>query len=66
MRHPGAVAVVAVTEDQAVVLVRQYRAAVDRWILEIPAGTRDVDGEPAAETAAPGAGRGGRLPRPTG
>ncbi len=51
VRHPGAVAVVAVTDDGAVVLVRQYRASVDRWILEIPAGTRDVDGEPAAETA---------------
>ena len=52
VRHPGAVAVVAVTDEEAVVLVRQYRAPVDGWILEIPAGTRDVDGEPAAETAA--------------
>ena len=45
VRHPGAVAVVAVTEDRSVVLVRQYRPAVDRWLLEVPAGTRDVDGE---------------------
>ena len=31
VRHPGAVAVVAVTERDTVVLVRQYRPAVDRW-----------------------------------
>ena len=51
VRHPGAVAVVAVTEDDAVVLVHQYRPAVDRWLLEIPAGTCDVEGEPPATTA---------------
>ncbi|HLH27398.1 MAG TPA: NUDIX hydrolase [Acidimicrobiales bacterium] len=51
VRHPGAVAVVAVTGEGSVVLLRQYRPSVDRWILEIPAGTRDVDDEPAVETA---------------
>ena len=51
VRHPGAVAVVAVTDRSTVVLVRQYRPAVDRWLLEIPAGTCDVDGEPSGETA---------------
>ncbi len=51
VRHPGAVAVVAVTDRNRVVLVRQYRPAVDRWMLEIPAGTCDVPGEPTEETA---------------
>ena len=51
VRHPGAVAVVAVTDEDAVVLVRQYRPAVDRWLLEVPAGTCDVDGEPPEVTA---------------
>lgn len=51
VRHPGAVAVVAVTERHGVVLVHQYRPAVDRWLLEIPAGTRDVEGEPSEQTA---------------
>lgn len=51
VRHPGAVAVVAVTDRATVVLVRQYRPAVDRWLLEIPAGTCDIDGEPWEETA---------------
>ncbi|MGA3148510.1 MAG: NUDIX hydrolase [Acidimicrobiales bacterium] len=51
IRHPGAVAVVAITDDDAVVLAQQYRGAVDRWLLELPAGTRDVEGEPAEVTA---------------
>jgi 8-oxo-dGTP pyrophosphatase MutT (NUDIX family) len=51
VRHPGAVAVVALTERSTVLLVRQYRTAVDELLLEIPAGTRDVEGEPPEETA---------------
>lgn len=51
VRHPGAVAVVPLTERDSVLLVRQYRGSVDRWLLEIPAGTRDVDGEDPAATA---------------
>ncbi len=51
VRHPGAVAVVAVTDGGEVLLVRQYRGPVDRELLEIPAGTRDVDGEEPQETA---------------
>jgi 8-oxo-dGTP pyrophosphatase MutT (NUDIX family) len=51
VRHPGAVAVVAVTDARSVLLVRQYRPAVDRWLLEIPAGTCDVEGEPETSVA---------------
>jgi 8-oxo-dGDP phosphatase len=51
VRHPGAVAVVAVTDADAVVMVHQYRPALDQWLLEIPAGTCDVDGEPDEATA---------------
>lgn len=51
MRHPGAVTVVPVHDDGTVSLVRQYRAAVDTMVLEIPAGTRDKDGETAEATA---------------
>jgi ADP-ribose pyrophosphatase len=43
--------VVPLTDDGEVVCVRQYRPAVDRWMLELPAGVRDVDGEPPEETA---------------
>ena len=37
--------------NPSVVLVEQYRPAFDRMILEIPAGMRDVEGEPTEETA---------------
>lgn len=51
VHHPGAVSVVPVTDDGVVVLVRQYRAPVDRELLEIPAGKRDVADEPPELTA---------------
>jgi 8-oxo-dGTP pyrophosphatase MutT (NUDIX family) len=51
VRHPGAVTVVPVHDDGTVTLVRQYRAAVDALVLEIPAGTRDKDGEEPEMTA---------------
>src|ERR1700675_1941460 len=38
--HPGAVAMVVVDGDGKLIMVRQYRRAPDRVLLEIPAGTR--------------------------
>ena len=52
VHHPGAVVVVPVTEAGKVVMVRQFRAAVENALLEIPAGKRDVDGEDPEATAA--------------
>jgi ADP-ribose pyrophosphatase len=51
VHHPGAVVVVPVDGDDAL-LVRQYRVAVGGTILEVPAGKRDVPGEAPAATAA--------------
>lgn len=51
VRHPGAVSVVPLRGDGTVVMVRQFRAAVEGDILEIPAGKRDVPGEPPEVTA---------------
>lgn len=51
VRHPGAVAVVPVHDDGTATLVRQMRVAVGGPVLEIPAGTCDVDGEPPETTA---------------
>ena len=45
LRHVSAVAVVPVVEGRRVALVRQFRPAVGRDLLEIPAGLLDVDGE---------------------
>ena len=50
LRHPGGVAVLPV-DGGRVWMLRQYRVALDRHILEIPAGKRDVSGEPPIETA---------------
>jgi ADP-ribose pyrophosphatase len=53
VHHPGAVDVVPVLDDgRTVVMVRQYRAAIDGDVLEIPAGKRDVHEEPPEVTAA--------------
>lgn len=38
VRHPGAVAIVALTEDGRICLVRQYRTALGRVTVEVPAG----------------------------
>jgi len=55
VRTRGAVGVVPVLFDPegvaSVVLVRQFRTAVGAELLEIPAGIRDVDGEPPEDTA---------------
>jgi len=51
IRTPGAVVIVPVTATGEVRLVRQFRAAAERWLLELPAGTLD-EGE-APDIAAP-------------
>jgi 8-oxo-dGTP pyrophosphatase MutT (NUDIX family) len=52
VHHPGAVAVVPVLDDgTTVILVRQYRSALDDLVLELPAGKCDVAGEAAELTA---------------
>jgi len=49
--HPGAVAVLAINSDDQVGFIRQYRATFDDYLLEVPAGTRDVADELTLETA---------------
>jgi ADP-ribose pyrophosphatase len=49
--HPGAVAVLALDDASRVLLIRQYRHPVSRLLWEIPAGLRDVAGEPPWQTA---------------
>jgi ADP-ribose pyrophosphatase len=55
VHHPGAVVVVPVVprDDGGTdaLLVRQWRVATGRWLLEVPAGKRDVDGESPETTA---------------
>lgn len=42
VRHPGAIAVLAVDTDDRILLVRQWRSPAGRALLEVPAGTLDV------------------------
>lgn len=51
VEHPGAVAVVALDEQDRVLMISQYRHPAGAVLWELPAGLRDVAGEPLAETA---------------
>ena len=46
VEHPGAAAIAAITEDGELVVVRQFRAAVGDWTVEIPAGRLDPGEDP--------------------
>ena len=49
--HPGAVGIVALDEQERIVLLKQYRHAVGEALWELPAGLLDVADEPAVEAA---------------
>jgi ADP-ribose pyrophosphatase len=51
MVHPGAAAAVALDDDGRVLLLRQYRHAVQHTMWELPAGMIDVEGEDPLLTA---------------
>lgn len=50
VEHPGGVAIIAITPENSLVLVKQYRKAVESFLLEIPAGKLELNEEPR-ETA---------------
>lgn len=51
IHHDGAAAVVPVLDDGRILMVRQYRNALERYTLEIPAGKLDAPGELGIECA---------------
>jgi ADP-ribose pyrophosphatase len=51
IRHPGSVVILPIWDDQRVCLIRNYRAAADQHLIELPAGTLEP-GEDHASTAA--------------
>jgi ADP-ribose pyrophosphatase len=55
--HPGGVAIVAIDDEERVLLVRQWRHAIGRALLEIPAGTLDRDAASGIEDHAGAAAR---------
>ncbi len=44
--HPGGVGVLAVTEDNKIIMVKQFRKPIEKAIYEIPAGKLDGEEEP--------------------
>lgn len=51
LQHPGAVAVLALNDNDQVAVIRQYRQPVKSRLVELPAGMLDVAGEPALAAA---------------
>ena len=51
IKHPGASAVIPVTDNNEIILVRQYRYPIQALTMEIPAGKLDVAGEDPLECA---------------
>jgi ADP-ribose pyrophosphatase len=51
VRHPGSVVLLPMQGEGRIVLIRQYRYAVDRWIWELPAGSLDAGEDPVAAAA---------------
>lgn len=46
VHHPGAVAVMAITEDDRMIMVRQFRKPLERMLVEIPAGKLEPGEDP--------------------
>ena len=46
IKHPGAALAVPITKDKKVIILRQYRFAVSRYLLEFPAGTLEIGETP--------------------
>jgi ADP-ribose pyrophosphatase len=51
VRHPGSVVLLPIPEPGKIILIRQFRYAIDRWIWELPAGSLKP-GEDPDEAAA--------------
>lgn len=51
VKHPGAVAVIALTTDKKIVMVEQYRKAMDLSLIEIPAGKMEPGEDPIVTAA---------------
>jgi ADP-ribose pyrophosphatase len=46
VRHPGSVVLLPMPSPGEIVLIRQYRYTIDRWIWELPAGSLNADEDP--------------------
>ncbi len=44
--HPGAAVILPITDDGDILLLRQFRPSLNKWILELPAGTIEANESP--------------------
>ncbi|REK17219.1 MAG: NUDIX hydrolase [Planctomycetota bacterium] len=51
VQHPGAVTILPILDDGRVCLIRNWRVAVGKTLVELPAGTLEPDEDPAANAA---------------
>jgi len=51
VRHPGSVVLLPLVDSTHIVLIRQYRYALGRWIWELPAGSLEPGEDPVAAAA---------------
>jgi ADP-ribose pyrophosphatase len=51
VRHPGSVVLLPMPSADEIILIRQYRYAIDRWIWELPAGSLKPNEDPDAAAA---------------
>src|SRR5687767_175141 len=51
VRHPGSVVLMPIPQPGSIILIRQYRYTIDRWIWELPAGSLKPDENPAEAAA---------------
>ncbi len=65
VRHPRSVVLIPMPDPDHVVLVRQYRYPVDRWLWELPAGSLDPGEEPEAAASRECHEEIGKVPRRT-
>ncbi|MBD1557531.1 NUDIX hydrolase [Vibrio sp. S9_S30] len=45
--HPGAAVILPILSDGSILLIKQYRPALKKWLLEVPAGTKELNESPA-------------------
>ncbi|MBW3698136.1 NUDIX hydrolase [Vibrio sp. T187] len=50
IHHPGAAVILPITSQNRVVLINQFRPSLNKWLLELPAGTKE-QGETPLECA---------------
>ncbi|WP_423840550.1 NUDIX hydrolase [Vibrio mytili] len=46
IHHPGAAVILPITDKGDIVLVHQFRPSLKKWLLELPAGTREPEEDP--------------------